>query len=114
MTGGGVALTATWGAAVLAGALLSARGNWPLRPLFPWRTFFLSSALSEVAAGVLAGNWLMGASGAVALAVFGRDFWNRRGRRAAKALGARGRAVIAGLVEKVREAGSSVPQGARA
>jgi hypothetical protein len=48
--------------------------------------------------------------------VLGPDWWNRRGRKAARTVGAKSRALLAAVVERAREAGSRspVPEGARA
>jgi hypothetical protein len=106
----GLALGAAWGAAALAGTVLAVRG----RILPSWRWFFGGSAATALATSLLTGDWPEAALSAAALAVLGWDWWNRKGRRIAKALGARGRAVIAGLLERLRDAVEPVPEGATA
>ncbi len=51
---------------------------------------------------------------AVIVALLGWDYWNRGGRKAAKAAGAKSRALVAALVAKAREAGTPLPEGVRA
>jgi len=61
--------------------------------------------------------WLDGGAEALILVlVLGPDWWNRRGRKVARAVGAKSRALLAAVVERAREAGSRspVPEGARA
>lgn len=60
------------------------------------------------------GYWLGAGFCLVTLALLLGDWRKRDGRRVAKVVGERGQAVIAGLLEKVRDAGSPVPEGARA
>lgn len=63
----------------------------------------------------LAGAWFGAVWNVVLLAILlGHDWWNRRGRKVAKALGEKGRAVITGLAEKLREVLEPVPEGAGA
>lgn len=75
-------------------------------------------ALTAVTGLVLSlrhGYWAGAGFCAVTLALLLGDWWKRRGRKVAKALGLKSRAVIAGLVERAREAGPApVPQGVRA
>ena len=90
-----------------------------LRTRDPWFTGWKRRAtamalLSGLALSLAAGYWLGAAFCVAALALLGADWWNRRGRRVARIVGEESRAVIAGLVEKARDAGSPVPQGARA
>lgn len=60
----------------------------------------------------LAGAWFGAIWNVVLLVILlGHDWWNRRGRKAAKSLGARGRAVIAGLLARLRDAVEPVPEG---
>lgn len=60
----------------------------------------------------LEGAWFGAIWNVVLLAILlGHDWWNRRGRKVAKSLGARGRAVIAGLLERLRDAVEPVPEG---
>lgn len=65
----------------------------------------------------LEGSWFGAGWNAVLAAVLlGWDWWNRRGRKVAKLIGEKSRAVLAAVVERAREAGtrSPVPQGAGA
>lgn len=102
-----------YGLAALSGAL-AARAVMCGRTR-EWRALTVAGLGLVMAAGVLLGQWLNVAVLAVAIAiVLGSDWRNRRGRKVAKAIGERGRAVIAGLVEKVRDAGPPLPEGARA
>ena len=77
--------------------------------------------LTAAALGLLAvecalkGAWFGAVWNAVLVAlILGTDWWNRRGRKAARQFGAKSRALVENLVERVREAGSPVPQGAAA
>lgn len=63
----------------------------------------------------LAGSWFGAAWNAALLAVLlGWDFWDRKGKRAARSLGAKSRALVEGLAEKLRGALQPVPEGAGA
>ena len=42
------------------------------------------------------------------------NWWKRKGRKVARQLGEKSRAVLAAIVERAREAGTPVPQGVRA
>lgn len=80
-----------------------------------WLPFVTGAAAGGLLGGLLSGRWDEVAFCAAALAVLARDWWNRKGRRAAKLVGAKSRAVLAAIVAKAREAGSPpVPEGARA
>jgi len=46
--------------------------------------------------------------------LLGKDWWNKRGRKAARELGAKSRAALAAVVARAREAGTPLPQGVRA
>jgi hypothetical protein len=83
-------------------------GHWQ------WRVFATVAFTSLTAECVIERIWLGVAVNGALLALLGVDWWNRRGKRAAKALGARGRAVIAGLLERLRDAVEPVPEGVRA
>jgi len=51
---------------------------------------------------------------AVLAVILGADWWDRRGRKTAKQLGEKSRAVVAAIVAKAREAGTPLPEGAKA
>jgi cobalamin biosynthesis protein CobD/CbiB len=64
---------------------------------------------------VLERDWLAATFQAVLVIILlGWDWWNRNGKRVAKALGEKSRAALAAIVEKAREAGSPVPERVRA
>lgn len=74
----------------------------------------LGSGLTAVEC-VLVGAWFAAAWNAVLVVVLlGWDWWNRKGKRVAKALGGKSRAVLAAVVAKAREAATPLPEGARA
>lgn len=100
-----------WPAFILGMALGIAR---PGSRLNGWRAFVIGSAAGGALGGLLSGRWDEVGLCAAALAVLARDWWNRRGRRVAKALGEKSRAVLAAVVAKAREAGTPLPEGARA
>lgn len=100
-----------WAAFIFGAALGVTR---PGSRLGGWRSTVFGAAVGGLAGGFLSGRWDEAAFCAAALAVLGEDWWKRKGKRVAKALGERGRAVIAGLLEKVRDAGAPVPEGVRA
>jgi hypothetical protein len=50
---------------------------------------------------------------AAVLILVAGDWWNRRGRKAARELGAKSRARVEALADALRDAGSPVPEGAR-
>lgn len=78
-----------------------------------WLTLAVAANAAFVLADVLNRAWPWAAWNACVIAVLlGWDWWNRKGKRAAKALGAKSAALVAGLVERVREAGGAVPEGA--
>jgi hypothetical protein len=60
---------------------------------------------------LVARDWAAAGFCAATLILLGWDWWNRGGRKAAKALGAKSRAALAAIVAKAREAGTPVPQG---
>ena len=63
----------------------------------------------------LQGHWLDAASVAAVIAVLlGWDWWDRRGRKVAKAIGSKSRAALAAVVARAREAGTPLPEGVRA
>jgi len=95
------------GAALLgsAAALRTGRGR-------EWRLLAVAGLGLLAAECALERAWFTVAWNAVLIAVIlGTDWWNRKGRKAAKALGLKSRAVLAGLVEKAREAGAPLPEG---
>ena len=79
-----------------------------------WRPFVTGTSAGGVIGGLLAGRWDEVAICAAVLAVLAWNRWNRKGKRAAKAIGAKSAAVLAAVVEKAREAGSPLPEGAGA
>ena len=82
--------------------------------LTEWRAVLTGAAAGGLTGGILSGEWGGAALCAAALAVLGRDWWNRKGRKVAKKLGAKSRAVLAAVVARAREAGTPLPEGARA
>lgn len=80
-----------------------------------WQAYTVTANAAAACAFLLEGTWQAAVLPAAIVAwVTGRDWWNRRGKRAARALGAKARAVRDGMLEKLREAGSPGPQGVRA
>jgi hypothetical protein len=79
-----------------------------------WRPFATGASAGGVIGGLLTGRWDEVAICAAALAVLAWNRWNRKGRRAARAIGARSAAALAAVVEKAREAGTPLPEGAGA
>lgn len=100
-----------WSGVLLGMAVGIARPGSRLRG---WRPFVTGAAGGCLVAGLLTGQWGEAGFGAAAIAVLAWDLRNRKGKRAAKAIGAKSRAVLAAVVEKWREAGTPVPQGVRA
>lgn len=100
-----------WPAFILGMALGIAR---PGSRLNGWRVFVIGSAAGGALGGLLSGRWDEVGLCAAALAVLARDWWNRKGKRVAKALGEKSRAVLAAIVARAREAGTPPPEGARA
>lgn len=98
------------GVALVASAVAARHGRGR-----EWRLLSAAGMGLVLVEDALSGAWPGVAMSAAMIAVIlGSDWWNRRGRKVAKVIGERGRAVIAGLVEKVRDAGSPLPEGARA
>jgi hypothetical protein len=95
-------------AAPLFGVMLARAAGYPR--LF--RFFWAVNDLGGMAAAALKRHWLdaslFAAAGLLALLW---DWWQRKGRKAAAQLGAKSRAVIAGLVDKLRGALEPVPEG---
>jgi hypothetical protein len=100
-----------WSGVILGMAVGIARPGSRLRG---WRPFVTGAAAGCLLAGLLTGRWDEAGYSAAALAVLAWDWWNRKGKRVAKAIGAKSRAVLAAVVERAREAGTPVPQGVRA
>ena len=80
------------------------------------RRYTALSAAVGLAVTVQGGYWVAAGFCAGTLALLARDWWNRRGRKVARLIGEKGRAALAAVVERAREAGtrSPVPQGAGA
>jgi hypothetical protein len=76
--------------------------------------FTTLTSVTGLVSSLAAGWWAGAGFCAATLLLLGRDWWNRRGRKAAKAIGEKGRAVLAAIVVKAREAGAPVPEGVRA
>lgn len=100
-----------WSGFILGMAVETSR---PGARLAGWRPFTAGAAAGSLFAGILAGRWDEAGFSAAALAVLAWDWWNRKGKRAAKAAGAKSRALLAAIVVKAREAGTPLPEGARA
>lgn len=79
-----------------------------------WHGFAVLVALVGLAASLAGGYWLAAGLCLATLILLFRDWWNRKGRRVAKLIGGKGRAVITGLAEKLREVLEPVPEGAGA
>jgi hypothetical protein len=78
-----------------------------------WRVLTIAANTAWLVSDLLYRDWFGVAVSAACLAlVLGRDFWNKRGKRVARQLGAESRALVAGLVERVRETAAPVPEGA--
>jgi hypothetical protein len=76
-----------------------------------WRVLTIAANVAWIASDVMTRDWFGVAIGAACIAfILGRDFWNKRGRKTAKVIGDKSRAVIAGMREKMRES-APVPQG---
>jgi hypothetical protein len=106
-----IVLLNIWSGFILGMALGVTR---PRCRLAGWRPFVAGAAAAGVPLGILEGRWTDAGLCAGALIVLGWDWWNRRGRKVAKLIGEKSRALLAAIVERAREAGSPVPQGARA
>lgn len=111
---GGTLVTAIWAANLAATALYLRvlAGTPDVR----WRRFGVLTAVTGLVASLIAGNWVAAGFCVATLALLLRDWWRRRGRKVAKLVGAKSRAVLAAIVEKAREAGSPLPspEGVRA
>ena len=104
--------TAIWAAQFLGAAygLLARNQDFPER----MKQFTAAGAVTGLAESVFDGYWAAAGFCAGTLALLACDWWKRRGRKIAKLIGEKGRAVLAAVVEKAREAGSPLPEGARA
>jgi hypothetical protein len=112
VTAGAMVAAVTWGAQFLGTAGCLYFRDFPV----PLRWFTALTAAIGLAYSVSGGYWLGAAFCAGTLVLLARDWWNRRGRKVAKLIGEKSRAVLAAVVERAREAGarSPVPQGAGA
>lgn len=100
---------------VAAAALFGS--TWALwtRRMRLWRLLAVAGLGMLLTVCLLEQAWFGATWNAVLIAVIlGEDWWKRKGKRAAKAAGAKSRALVENLVERVRGAVSPVPQGARA
>lgn len=75
-----------------------------------WRLSMALVVLVGLAGALAVRNWPAAEVCAATLILLTRDWWNRRGRRAAKELGAKSRARIEGLVGRTREVLQPSPQ----
>jgi hypothetical protein len=100
-----------WSALMLGMALGATRPGHRAPWLLP---FVAGGASSGLACALLTGRPEDAALCGLALAVLAWDRWNRKGRRAAKALGEKSRALLDAVVERLREAELPVPEGAGA
>jgi hypothetical protein len=80
----------------------------------PWRLFQALILVTGLVFSLIGRNWAAAGFCAATLIILGRDWWNRRGRKVAKLIGEKSRALIAGLVEKLRGELEPAPEGARA
>lgn len=80
-----------------------------------WRVLIVGGNGLFLVADVLDRNWV-GAAVSCALIAFllGTDWWKRGGKKAAREIGAKSRAVLAAVIEKARDAGTPLPEGAGA
>lgn len=106
----------SFGSAPALVLVLRLRSGHPVRELYmPWALGAGGWALYELLVmhfpASAAGN---GASALLALLLWLRDRWKGKGRKAARVIGAKSRAVLGRLRERMRDAGAPVPQGVRA
>jgi hypothetical protein len=112
LSAGATADAALWGADFTLAALYL-RGHWGgPQPWWYWYTTLLT--VIGLVFSLAAGDWAGAGFCVATLALLARDWWNRRGRKAAKAVGDKSRAVLAAIVVRAREAGTPVPEGVRA
>lgn len=107
MTALGLGLCAAAALTGLGGVKAHARGG-------DWRPYAAVSYSLTLVASLLWDDWLLTAACAVLLILLGGDWYRRNGKRAARAAGAKARAVIERMTRALREAGTPVPEGARA
>lgn len=111
MTGG-----ATMDAVVFGLQFLGAVTARIFDPQFLYRTrrTVALTATAGLIGSLRYGYWAGAGFCAGTLVLLACDWWNRRGRKAARKLGEKSRAALAAIVERMREAGKPVPQGVRA
>jgi hypothetical protein len=104
--------TAIWAAQFLGAAygLLARNQDFPER----MKQFTAAGAVTGLAESVFDGYWAAAGFCAGTLALLACDWWKRKGRRVARELGAKSLARLAAVVEKAREAGTLLPEGAGA
>jgi len=79
----------------------------------PWSRRLAAMTAAVILVGsALGGAWTAVIIAAAELLLLLRDWWNRKGRKVARQIGAKGRAVLAAVVAKAREAGTPLPEGA--
>lgn len=112
MTGGAATDMLTWlGYAVLSAAVAASFSGRARQ----WRLLSCAGAGLFLAKDALSGDWLGVSMQSALLAwLLGSDWWKRRGRKVAKAIGEKSRAALAAVVARAREAGTPLPEGARA
>lgn len=108
MTGG--AFDALACGLLLALTALTVSGRLPSPPW--WPPLAGTAAVGSGVTAALESDWWAAVFCALALVLLGRDWWNRGGRRAARELGAKARALLDALTRRWREAGGrgAVPQ----
>jgi len=79
-----------------------------------WRALAATGLGSLVAVCAIERAWPGVALNGALLALLLGDWWRRKGKRIARELGAKGRAVLAAVVAKARDAGTPLPEGAGA
>lgn len=77
-----------------------------------WRALAAAGLGSLVAECAVERAWPGVALNGALLALLLGDWWRRKGKRVTRELGAKSRAVVAGLVQRAREAVVPVPEGA--
>ena len=78
------------------------------------RRYTALTAAAGVAVTVQGGYWVAAGFCTGTLILLACDWRKRRGRKIAKVIGEKGRAALAAVVEKAREAGTPLPEGAGA
>jgi hypothetical protein len=112
VSGLGVLLSVLWGVE-FALTVVMLRTRSP-RPLARWRQGTALLAVVGLVMSLAARDWAAAGFSAATLALLLRDWWNRKGKRAAGALGAKSAALLAAVIQKAREAGTPMPEGAGA